>query len=70
MSEPDDCLGGQTSFYCPGHFGQVQNHNDKILLWTHKKVFWDRATMLHGDTDYAYLEVLSDDFFAEIKDYV
>ena len=35
-----------------------------------KKVFRNRATMLYGDTDSAYLEVHTDDFFAEIKDYV
>ena len=35
-----------------------------------KKVYGNRTTMLYGDTDSAYLEVYSDDFLAETKDYV
>ena len=32
-----------------------------------KKVYGDRATMLYGDTDSAYLEIYTDDFFADMK---
>ena len=34
-----------------------------------KKVYGERATMLYGDTDSAYLEIYTDNFFEDMKPY-
>ena len=34
-----------------------------------KKVYGNRATMLYGDTDSAYCEIYTEDFFADMKPY-
>ena len=38
----------------------------EVFLW----LYGDRATLLYGDTDSAYLEIYTKDFFADTKDYV
>ena len=35
-----------------------------------KKLYGNKATMLYGDTDSAYLEIYTKDFFADTKEYV
>ena len=59
----------------PVFIAQAILDNSKIIMTNYyyndiKQLYGDKATMLYGDTDSAYLEVYTDDIFADLKPYV